>query len=589
MAAFTWGPGGSQMTPEQIASQRAVSQALMQQGMDYSPVKHWSQGAARVTQALLGGYEGYRADEAEKTNRAAEAQLLASLPGMGGAATTAAPAAPAAVAAPALPAAPADPAIAPPVVAPSTAPALTSSIAKVAAARGVDPAYLTRTAMLESGGNVNAANPNSSARGPFQFLKGTAQQYGLTNPNDPEAATDAAARLALDNKATLTKALGREPTSGELYLAHQQGGTGASKLLANPNLPVEVVIGPEAARLNGAKPGMTAGEFAAKWTNKYAGASAAATGAMAEASAPAAAPARAPASGLAGVDPRHLQALASPYTSEGTKKILTLMLQHQMSQQGVSHVDAGNAIIVLDKQGNEIRRLPKGEPNKGPEFGVIGKDEFGNEQYGWRDPRDKSTTPVRPTAATPAGPITVTGPDGKQIPVPPGQDPKKFREHVTTATADAAVGKKTEVQAKDEKFANKMELAERNIGTGLEGEGTKGGERTAESIPLVGNYLHTENYQKYKQARDNFITALLRDESGAAIGTAEFNRYERELFPQPGDGPGVIEQKREARRIAIEGMKKGAGPGYKSPTEAPAPAAPAATGKTKAGVTWSVK
>lgn len=60
----------------------------------------------------------------------------------------------------------------------------------------------------------------------------------------------------------------------------------------------------------------------------------------------------------------------------------------------------------------------------------------------------------------------------------------------------------------------------------------------------------------------------MRDESGAAIGTDEFNRYEKELFPQPGDGAAVIKQKREARRIAIEGMKKAAGPGYKSPAVA---------------------
>ena len=77
------------------------------------------------------------------------------------------------------------------------------------------------------------------------------------------------------------------------------------------------------------------------------------------------------------------------------------------------------------------------------------------------------------------------------------------------------------------------------------------------------NYGQTKEYQQYRAARDKFITSLLRDESGAAIGTGEFTRYERELFPQPGDSPEVIAQKRVARQVATDGMIKGAGPGYK--------------------------
>ena len=118
---------------------------------------------------------------------------------------------------------------------------------------------------------------------------------------------------------------------------------------------------------------------------------------------------------------------------------------------------------------------------------------------------------------------TVTGPDGKPIAIPPGVDRKTFINEVSKANADAAVGKKTEVQAKDEKFANKMELAEKNI-SAIEGEGTSYVGRVAEGVPLVGNTLATnwmksDKYQRYQQARDNFITALLRDESGAAIGS----------------------------------------------------------------------
>lgn len=135
---------------------------------------------------------------------------------------------------------------------------------------GLPPGYLAKTAQVESSGNPNAQNRNSSAGGLFQFIDKTAAQYGLANKFDPVASTDAAARLAADNKRILTGALGREPTAGELYLAHQQGAGGAVKLLRNPEAPVEQVVGPEAARLNGGA-GLTAGQFAAKWTSKVDG------------------------------------------------------------------------------------------------------------------------------------------------------------------------------------------------------------------------------------------------------------------------------------------------------------------------------
>lgn len=164
-------------------------------------------------------------------------------------------------------------------------------------------------------------------------------------------------------------------------------------------------------------------------------------------------------------------------------------------------------------------------------------------------------------------PSAIQGPDGKLIEMPAGADPKIWRNEITRINADVAAGKKTEVQAKAEIFANKMELSNKGI---TDGVGTSLAGKIASGVPL-GNYVQTPEYQKYKQASSNFITALLRQESGAAINKSEFERYDKEYMPQPGDGPEVLAQKTEARRIAIEGMKKGAGPGYKSPTASPLP------------------
>ncbi len=140
---------------------------------------------------------------------------------------------------------------------------------------GVDPDSLMAIAKIESNYDPNAHNP-SGASGLFQFMPATARDYGLTNPNDPVAAADAAARLTRDDQKALTSALGRAPTTGELYLAHQQGITGATALLKNPDASALSVLtkvygsadrAQAAITQNGGKANMTAGEFAGKWTN----------------------------------------------------------------------------------------------------------------------------------------------------------------------------------------------------------------------------------------------------------------------------------------------------------------------------------
>lgn len=135
-------------------------------------------------------------------------------------------------------------------------------------AYGLPSGYLSRTAQIESGGNPTASNP-SGASGLFQFMPATARQYGLGNPNNPVAATNAAARLAADNASVMTKALGRDPTAGELYLAHQQGAGGALALLRNPSAPAASIIGAGAVIQNGGTPDMTAGQFATMWENRF--------------------------------------------------------------------------------------------------------------------------------------------------------------------------------------------------------------------------------------------------------------------------------------------------------------------------------
>lgn len=70
--------------------------------------------------------------------------------------------------------------------------------------------------------------------------------------------------------------------------------------------------------------------------------------------------------------------------------------------------------------------------------------------------------------------------------------------------------------------------------------------------------------QQVLNGRINFISAVLRKESGASIQPNEFSLMEKLYFPKPGDNASVIKQKQKARDLAIKAMKVQAGPGAKS-------------------------
>jgi hypothetical protein len=114
--------------------------------------------------------------------------------------------------------------------------------------------------------------------------------------------------------------------------------------------------------------------------------------------------------------------------------------------------------------------------------------------------------------------------------------------------------------------------------TGVIG-GTVGG--VVGLVPLIGDKLtagvdniynvlpqvmggYSPEQQQILNGRINFVTALLRKESGAAISPTEFATAEKLYFPRPGDDATVIKQKQNARDLAIKAMKVQAGPGAKA-------------------------
>jgi len=104
-------------------------------------------------------------------------------------------------------------------------------------------------------------------------------------------------------------------------------------------------------------------------------------------------------------------------------------------------------------------------------------------------------------------------------------------------------------------------------------EGTLRG-ANIEAVPFVGeglgkilpSFLGGTNaaQQQVNQAKANFVTAVLRKESGASISDAEFAREDKKYFPQVGDDEKTIKQKADARKLAIKAMELQAGPGAKN-------------------------
>jgi hypothetical protein len=141
-----------------------------------------------------------------------------------------------------------------------------SAIRRAADVTGVDFAFLMKTAKRESGMNPGAKARSSSAAGLFQFvdqtwlatLKRHGAKHGLGQYADmiskgadgrlrvsdagarravldlrfnSQAASVMAGELASDHAAYLRGRTGREPSAGELYIAHFLGPAGSAKLI----------------------------------------------------------------------------------------------------------------------------------------------------------------------------------------------------------------------------------------------------------------------------------------------------------------------------------------------------------------------
>lgn len=174
-------------------------------------------------------------------------------------------------------------------------------------------------------------------------------------------------------------------------------------------------------------------------------------------------------------------------------------------------------------------------------------------------------------------------------------DPRTGQSIPVLGTDGKPVGKTkapTEFQGKSAAFGARADQADKIISS-LQGKYSPAAINTKqglEDVWLVGgalasgaNKLLGADAQRAEQAQRDFINAVLRQESGAAIGASEFDNAKKQYFPQPGDKPEVLKQKAENRRLAVKGFQTNAGRAAFS-TDAQAP-----TAATALPSGWSVE
>lgn len=144
---------------------------------------------------------------------------------------------------------------------------------------GIDPQAFIRAAQIESSLGAAPDTPGSQYKGLFQLGTDEARRWGVTDVSNPlQNAEGAAKGWATELVPQLAASLGRDPTWGEVYLAHQQGVGGATQMILHPDQPA--VSGPVTrAAVSGNIPGnlrsqydpstITGRQFADLWTSRF--------------------------------------------------------------------------------------------------------------------------------------------------------------------------------------------------------------------------------------------------------------------------------------------------------------------------------
>lgn len=411
-------------------------------------------------------------------------------------------------------------------------------------------------------GNPNAQNHRSTATGDGQFTEGTwLDIMGRKAPNltqgksreeilamrgDPAISARMTDLYGQENQAYLEKN-GVQATPALIYGAHHFGADAAVKFAkASPDTPLTAILSPEAIKANPHLENMTVGQARAQFDQRFAGVS------------------------MPGQQPQQT-AEAPQAGDEGFSRVRNL------KALGLSEAPTGMMWVG--------RRRPDGsiETKVAPMPGTEGSEDFGKgeEAHAYRIYKRLSAKQASGQPLSDDDQLDLdfavrqlnqskvaVGADGLVREIKPAPLPQRGGDKQPQSTASAVTEiapsnpKPTNEQNLNAGYANRLNSANSTFdqlqGDGYEVPGLK--DRIADNIPLVGNYVTSDNFQKLEQAQREFVTAQLRRESGAAISQGEFESAKKLYFPQPGDSADVIAQKRASRELAVANMAQSSGP-----------------------------
>ena len=151
--------------------------------------------------------------------------------------------------------------------------------------------------------------------------------------------------------------------------------------------------------------------------------------------------------------------------------------------------------------------------------------------------------PIQVDTQTLPGGITVVRADGKIdiLPAPKMLEGKSL----------------TEDQSKSIGFAARMMLNENTINNVVDTGYKPGG---LFELGFTPERLQSEDRKVYKAAKNNWIAAVLRKQSGAVISDKDYSDADLQYFPQPGDSKKVLKNKGDLRMTEQLSMKAAIGP-----------------------------
>lgn len=563
LETFVWGAGGTRKTPEEIARDREIAAALLAQGVDTSPVGHWTQGAARVVNALGGVIKERRANKASETNaKESQSRIAALLGGLGGGSNPTSQFPPAPVSGqPA--AAPMDYASSRVSQAFGDAPGgdIRTGIIATAQSLGIDPLDLATAISYETAGTFDPTKKgpmtqHGQHQGLIQFGEPQAQQYGV-DWNDPLGS-----QLGPDGAvAKYLKDTGVQPGMGllDIYSAINAGGVGRyDRSDAN----------------NGGAPGTVADKVnnqMAEHRQKAMALLGVQPGPQSGPPMPGAAPGGIPMPEMAGnapqpvqvaqnggLNPAIIEALSSPYASAQERSIAGILLEQEMQRQAQAN-DPMRA-IELERAQIELERLRNPAP---PDGFTLGEGQIRFDAQGNPIARGTEKQAAKPSAVQEYEYAKEQGFPGSfqdwEASKKGGMSFQTNPDGTVTFQQGANIKPMTEGQSKDAVYSTRAEGSLPIIdefGEAL----TSLPESVGGAIPGVGNFVKSEQYQKAEQAGNEFLQAILRKDTGAAITSQEMAEYGSVYLPRPGDSPGVLAQKKVSRRRALEAIKAGMPP-----------------------------